>query len=269
MSGTKRASSWALSVLLHSVVAVALLRVGYHYALPEGQVTEGIAIEAVGGGEPKAPAPKVLPAKPDKSEPAKFADAQPEKQAQQKVIVPPVVHEPYVDKTEDKQFNEPLPPVIKDTSERDSKVEPLEKEEPVKPEEKAEVVPVPVENPNQNQDQATAESEKQAGPPSATEDAGPPPGQPTGVRDISQMRQMPGNPKAGYPTVANLMRHEGGVVVLAWVRPNGSVDIPIVEKSSGSKYLDEEAVRTFGKFKFVAGSPGWVRQQFNFHLKGK
>lgn len=85
--------------------------------------------------------------------------------------------------------------------------------------------------------------------------------------DISKLIELPGNQAPQYPTMAKLLHHQGTVYVRAYITRDGHVDLPILEKSSGSSFLDREAVTAFAHWRFQPGPSGWVVKPIIFRLK--
>lgn len=81
------------------------------------------------------------------------------------------------------------------------------------------------------------------------------------------------NPKPPYPSVAFKMRIEGTVKLMALVMPDGSCEQVKLLKSSGSDLLDQSALATVARWKFVpATSQGktveqWVSIPITFSIK--
>ena len=81
------------------------------------------------------------------------------------------------------------------------------------------------------------------------------------------------NPKPPYPPVAFKMRIEGTVTVRALVLPDGACGEVLLGRSSGSSLLDDAALETVAKWKFVpAKSQGkeisqWVSIPISFALR--
>jgi len=81
------------------------------------------------------------------------------------------------------------------------------------------------------------------------------------------------NPKPPYPTMAFQLRIEGTVRLKALVLPDGSCGDVLLAQSSGNELLDQSALNTVAKWKFVpAKSQGkdvsqWVSIPISFALK--
>ena len=81
------------------------------------------------------------------------------------------------------------------------------------------------------------------------------------------------NPKPPYPLMALQMRNEGTVMLKALVQPDGSCGEVLLARSSGHEMLDQSALKTVARWKFVpARSQGkevsqWVSIPIVFNLK--
>lgn len=92
-------------------------------------------------------------------------------------------------------------------------------------------------------------------------------GAPVGaVINADLLRARPGNPKPNYPQQDRLMRRQGTVTLRASVRADGSVANVRLERSAGSELMDEEAARTYYRWKYMPGQSGEVRKSFRFDL---
>jgi TonB family protein len=85
----------------------------------------------------------------------------------------------------------------------------------------------------------------------------------------SQLKQMPGNKPPQYPQRARLERREGNLELVYRVTGEGQVTDMHVTRSTGSKDLDDEAIRAIAKFKYYPGQEGWARHPVSFNLKGE
>lgn len=90
---------------------------------------------------------------------------------------------------------------------------------------------------------------------------------PTGVKELSDVRQVPGNVPPAYPVEDRRSRREGEVIVLAYVTPNGLVSQVLLENTSGSDQMNETVMDSVKKYRFQPGQPSWVRVPFRFALK--
>jgi protein TonB len=83
------------------------------------------------------------------------------------------------------------------------------------------------------------------------------------------------NPKPPYPGFAYQNRQEGKVVLRVHVLPTGEVDDVQLAQTSGYDSLDNSALNTVKKWKFVPAKKDgkiidqWVRVPINFALKNR
>ncbi|MES2965736.1 MAG: energy transducer TonB [Bdellovibrionota bacterium] len=88
------------------------------------------------------------------------------------------------------------------------------------------------------------------------------------IRDASELVARKGNPSPVYPQQDRLLGRQGLAVVVGKVSNDGSVISVSLERSSGSASMDQEAMKTFSKWKFMPGQQGMVRKPFQFVLAG-
>ena len=101
-----------------------------------------------------------------------------------------------------------------------------------------------------------------------TSSAGTPPSA-SQIRDASELVPRPGNPSPQYPQIDRISSRQGLAIVVGKVNADGTMGNVYVEKSSGSKTLDQEAQNTFKSWKFMPGQEGYVRKPFKFALAGE
>lgn len=89
-----------------------------------------------------------------------------------------------------------------------------------------------------------------------------------GVRDISQIRQMPGNPRPAYSETERLNRQQGEVTYLAYITKAGFPMEFRQVRSTGYANLDAKTLTALKKWKFYPGQEGWVQIPFKWDLKG-
>jgi TonB family protein len=89
------------------------------------------------------------------------------------------------------------------------------------------------------------------------------------IRDASKLVPASGNRAFVYPQQDRLKRREGTAWVVGRVTQQGSIAEVYLERSSGSKTMDDEAMRTFRTWKFMPGQEGYVRQPVQFVLQGE
>lgn len=301
-NGTRKAFSWSLSVFFHSAIAVAVLYTGARMMFPEGHVNgEQITIETYQApkGEPvevkpqvqpeekpapqdvvvkkvepkhvkpavaKAPPPKFMP---DKSfNDVQPADKTPEDDSADEKPLETVEESPVVTKAEEKPAPSPEPvaeeksePVPEPVAQQAPEPEPapVQAEEAPKPVvQQAPVAPAPA-------DPAPAVSNAKAGDPKGTASEVPPKfGTPGTTLDESKLTEIRG--RISYPWMARLRRQQGTVIIKAFVRKDGSILQPSLERSSGFPLLDQEALTAYSQWRYKPGPSGWVIKTFNFNL---
>jgi TonB family protein len=321
---TRKAVSLSLSVLIHAVLAIALVKIGVHYALPEGTVSDSAEIEVVGGNDgeqtqvvpaagatsnsdeqntviQKAPEPK----RPSISKAQQKMEDSLRKQVSDSDAKFMPVEEPH-DVVSDEETDKPqqaeqqtekpaddsdVATALPKKSSEDGTAQPVmppqeqadaEKTDSEQPEATAApLAPVETSASDQPQQAVNQNSGAVAGDQALQQNAALPPGQPqTGAAappygtpgtmlDVRKLLERPGNRKPNYPWTARLRRQEGTVIIRAFIRPDGHVDMPVLEKSSGFQSLDEEAIRAYGGWRYEPGASGWVLKPFKFNLSGK
>lgn len=93
-------------------------------------------------------------------------------------------------------------------------------------------------------------------------------GDPNGVRSLDQLRQMPGNPRPQYSTEERLQRHQGEIVMHAYVTKEGQLTNFKLLKATGYRSLDAKTLAALKKWRFYPGQQGWVELPFRWDLKG-
>jgi TonB family protein len=88
------------------------------------------------------------------------------------------------------------------------------------------------------------------------------------IRDVRDLVAMPGNPKPTYPLQDKMSGKQGTAVLVGKVKADGTVTNVMVERSSGSKLMDQAAAQAFAKWRFRPGQEGMVRNPFQFQLVG-
>jgi TonB family protein len=92
---------------------------------------------------------------------------------------------------------------------------------------------------------------------------------PTGVtvRDATDLVLKKG-PNPTYPIDDRANNRQGQAVIVGKVKSDGSMGEVFIERSTGSRSLDNASLDAFKKWKFEAGQEGYVRKPFEFRLKG-
>lgn len=88
------------------------------------------------------------------------------------------------------------------------------------------------------------------------------------IRDASELVARPNNPKPTYPQQDRLLGRQGTAVIIGRIGNDGSVISVQLERSSGSASMDQEAMKAFGKWKYMPGQQGLVRVPIQFQLMG-
>lgn len=86
------------------------------------------------------------------------------------------------------------------------------------------------------------------------------------ARAYTQLKQKEGNPIPKYPKEARIQQWEGDVELVYYVNPVGFVENIYVNRSSGHKILDNEAIRTLSRYHYYPGQEGWVKHLVKFSL---
>ncbi|MDZ4678227.1 MAG: TonB family protein [Oligoflexia bacterium] len=275
MSKERKAFSWSTSIVIHSILAILLLKAGYHYAMPEGDV---VSIEVGSGNqgvqtaiptesqdvEVKAPAKTqpiakpIVAAQPKQTSEFKRVvekpDAQPLEQEDSPVVVPIAEPSPEPEaQAEESQKPEEAPPVVApvETQAENTDNQDETSEQPEVPQEAAAPGPV-VANPD-------ATGENSAAPPKF--------GTPGTTIDEARLVPKAGNKEVRYPWMARMKRQEGTTVVAAYVRKDGTISHAMIVKSSGVEALDKEVMEIYPKWRFQPGTSGWVVKPYHFRLK--
>ncbi|HEX4924592.1 MAG TPA: TonB family protein, partial [Bdellovibrionales bacterium] len=183
---------------------------------------------------------------------------------------------------EDAAETEPVPAIAESTSSqiKEEKVEtadPQEKFVPAPAEEQAKTeAAAPAQNIPDDGEDWTKEIKAAALP---TAHASEPPAQSAGVansrfqqgnvRSESELTPKKGNPQAIYPQMERLKRVEGTAVIRFNVDGNGNVVNAWLHSTSGSKAIDQEALRTQKSWKYQPGKQGTFQKPWVFRLKGE
>ncbi len=282
MTEKRSVGSWSISIILHGLLAVFVIRAGYKVAFPEGNV-ETVTIGTFGSA-PAAAAPAIQAAT------KAVADVNPPIVATPKVFKPVFLPDKSAEKIHAASKVE--------TQEESPVVIPAEQpvEEPTHVAEEAAVEkeettpePVPTATPIEAATPPTAENvteEKNPDPAHVTEspvasksDAAEKPGTSDGIKtpipvygtpgttiQENQVTEKYGNRTPNYPWMSRLRRQQGTVVVRAYINKDGLVQSAAVQQSSGSPLLDKEALEKFTQYKYKPGKQGWLDKPFKFSL---
>ena len=88
------------------------------------------------------------------------------------------------------------------------------------------------------------------------------------IRDVSELRAVPGNQRPHYDSIDRLQGRQGEVAFLAFVTKDGSVTQFKLLKSTGYRELDAKTFAAIRSWKFYPGQQGWVEIPFKWDLKG-
>lgn len=88
------------------------------------------------------------------------------------------------------------------------------------------------------------------------------------VRDISELKQIPGNKRPQYDSEDRLRRRQGEVSFMAYISRDGKAVQFKMVKSSGHRELDSKTFKAIRDWKFYPGQEGWVEIPFKWDLKG-
>lgn len=89
-----------------------------------------------------------------------------------------------------------------------------------------------------------------------------------GVRDISQLRQSPGNRKPDYDSDDRFHKREGEILFRAYVTRDGHLTDFKLLRSSGHRTLDLKTLKAIREWKFLPGQEGMVEIPYQWVLKG-
>jgi len=257
--------AWSASLAVHATGAILILVAGFHLATPEGSVTDKTEFEALDTHGPLAPQVQAPPAP---SEPA----APPPEEAPPVDEAPP---QPVVDT----QPDEESPPAPTQEAQEVAKAD----SDPAQDPDSMVAAPVPVGPPpvaspeeaaTPGTSQAAAETPAEIPPSTPAVEQGqggdgsiPDYGTPGTTIDETKLMEAFGNHKPDYPWMARLRRQQGTVILRAFVKKDGNIDQVMVDKSSGFPLLDQEAQRSYTRWRYQPGLTGWVLKPFKFSLK--
>jgi TonB family protein len=88
------------------------------------------------------------------------------------------------------------------------------------------------------------------------------------VRDVSELRAIPGNKRPEYDSSDRLAGRQGQVDFLAYVGKDGRVSKFKLIKSTGHRSLDAKTYAAIKTWRFFPGQEGWVEIPFRWDLKG-
>lgn len=88
------------------------------------------------------------------------------------------------------------------------------------------------------------------------------------VRDLEDLRQMPGNPRPEYSVQDRMDRLSGTVIFWAYIGKDGGTSKFKLLQSSGHRSLDGKTLAALKKWKFYPGQEGWVELPFKWDIEG-
>lgn len=88
------------------------------------------------------------------------------------------------------------------------------------------------------------------------------------LRSYLDLKQQAGNRAPQYPDLARRRGDQGEVVLNYFVTSQGAVKDVRIAKSSGSRDLDQEALKAVSRYRYVPGQEGWTEHPVMFSLKG-
>lgn len=90
-----------------------------------------------------------------------------------------------------------------------------------------------------------------------------------GIRQLKDLKQVPGNPKPQYDSDERLRGEQGRSVFLAYISKEGSISQVRLMSVSGYRNLDAKALKAVKKWRFYPGQEGWVEIPIQWDLKGE
>ncbi len=96
-----------------------------------------------------------------------------------------------------------------------------------------------------------------------------PGGTPQGIRDLKDLRQMPGNPIPRYSAQERLHNQQGKVAYYAYVQKDGRLTSFRQIATTGHSNLDSKTLQALQQWKFYPGQEGWVELPFQWNLEGE
>ena len=88
------------------------------------------------------------------------------------------------------------------------------------------------------------------------------------IRDLKDLKQVPGNKTPQYDNEDRLKGRAGEVAFLAFVSREGAMTQFKMLKSSGHRELDAKTLKAIRNWKFYPGQEGWVEIPMKWDLKG-
>ena len=266
---TKSSLAFFLSIIIHSLLAIAIVYTGLDMALPEGMVNS-TEVDFVGA-----------PQGAQSEDPTQVND----QVAETKVEAPPPPAPVKVEAPKPEPKPVVLPPAPKTVEVADTESEATTEAAPEEVEPEPTVAAAPAETlteepPNENPPTDSPVTQEEA--PPTTEEASadarvednPQQGDSAqnssayGMQSDAGLSPAPGNRNPEYPMWARLRRQEGAVIVGFEVLADGSVANTRIIQSSGFEGLDSSALKAHEKWRYRPGKTGTFSKAYNFSLKG-
>lgn len=267
----KSSLAFLLSVIIHSLLAIAIIYTGLDMTLPEGSVgsTEiefigpppqgsqaedsSQKVDQVAAVKPPPPPPPPRAAPPKALPPAPVTTEVADVESESDVIASPEPEVPAVEAPPMDAYDE-SPDVAEESLQAEIN-EALQKE--IRQEEISqteETMPIyeeesPIEGTSVSNEAAYGTS--------------------SGIPSDSQLTGAPGNKNPEYPMWARLRRQEGVTVIQFDVLDDGSVANASVVQSSGFEALDGAALKAHQKWRYRPGKTGTFVKNYNFRLTGQ
>ena len=87
------------------------------------------------------------------------------------------------------------------------------------------------------------------------------------AKNYSVLSPAPGNNPPQYPEKARDQGQQGSVLLLYFVDNDGLVDKIQMVESSGHSLLDNEALRTMARHRYLPGQSGWYKHKVHFRIQ--
>jgi periplasmic protein TonB len=277
MDNKKRSTlSWSASLAVHATGAVMILVAGFHLATPKGDVTDKTEFVTVDVNTPTT----TIQNPPPPTEQAPPPDAQQAEVAKPAEVAPPPPPPPAEEANNDSEAEVPKPftPTEPDENAAAQAPPPDIADTDAAPEPGSSPTNSPTEavapamSPTNSDTTTAATAPIATGSPTEGMTPSPPVTAAQGgaqgpLIDETKLMEAFGNHKPEYPWMARLRRQQGTVVLRAFVDKDGGVSQVTIEKSSGSQLIDDEAQKTYARWRYQPGLSGQVLKPFKFSLK--
>ncbi len=262
--------SLLFSILVHLIILVGITTATIELTTPDGFVSDGeidLTTSGPGAITPVEIAPPVptSPALPPKTLPAPKVTKAPPEPTEEKIEEQNVDDTAGIPMKEAKKTWVP----VEETDVDDTAGGSIPKDDPPKPIAKTETPPGNNETDNKpdTENDNNSETDETASQSPSTDDteqngeaAGP-------IHSEKELKAKPGN-SVNYPLMARIQRIEGTVVLRFTLKDSGDVEKVWLHQSSGSKILDDAAVKAQAQWKYEQGIDGVIQKKMIFSLKG-